>query len=331
MEQIEKECEKEDFWQDSIMAQQKVKELSLLKRKVEGWESLRERVTELLQLYEIVEEEQEEQMLSQIEEELHALEAEVKRAEVEALLNGEYDTKNAILSIHPGAGGTESCDWASMLLRMYLRWAERRGFQTEILNLQVGDEAGIKDATIFVKGEYAYGYLKAEQGVHRLVRVSPFDASGRRHTSFASVWVVPEVDPVQVQIKAEELKVETFRAGGPGGQHVNVTDSAVRITHIPTGIVVSCQSERSQHKNKQNAMKVLCARVFDYYQRQQKEKIESLGKKTKIEWGNQIRSYVFFPYTMVKDHRTGFQTSDKDSVLDGKIDEFIEAYLFSQR
>jgi len=257
----------------------------------------------------------------------------VDEAEIKALLSGENDHCNAIVNIHPGAGGTESQDWASMLLRMYLRWADRRGYQVQIIDSIPGDEAGISRATITVNGPYAYGYLAAEAGVHRLVRISPFDANKRRHTSFASVFVYPDVeDNIEVKIEEKDLKVDTYRAGGPGGQHVNVTDSAVRITHIPTGIVVQCQNERSQFRNRDMAMKVLRARLYEYYKEQQMEKMQEIeDSKKEIGFGSQIRSYVLAPYRMVKDHRTKWETGDVDRVLDGDLDDFIKAYLLSKK
>ncbi len=244
-------------------------------------------------------------------------------------MTGELDRNNAILSIHPGAGGTESQDWAQILMRMYLRWADRHNFKTEIIDILYGEEAGIKDVTISITGPYAYGYLKAEAGVHRLVRISPFDANKRRHTSFAAVFVYPEIeDDITIEIKEEDLKIDTFRASGAGGQHVNKVSSAVRITHIPTGIVVSCQNERSQHRNKAMAMKILRARLYDIQLKKQQDKIENLvGEKKDIAWGNQIRSYVLQPYQLVKDHRTGIERGNVDSVFDGEIDEFIKEYL----
>ena len=256
----------------------------------------------------------------------------VSSLELEQLLSGPYDANSAILSIHPGAGGTESQDWASMLLRMYTRWAEANGYTVQTLDFLPGDEAGIKSVTLLISGENAYGYLKSEQGVHRLVRISPFDASGRRHTSFASVSVLPEVEADdQIQISPDELKIDTYRAGGAGGQHVNKTESAVRITHLPTGIVVQCQNERSQHSNREAAMKILQARLFELRQQEQQEKIDSLRQdQGEIAWGNQIRSYVFCPYTMVKDHRTGFEVGNVEAVMDGELGPFIEAYLRSQ-
>jgi peptide chain release factor 2 len=256
----------------------------------------------------------------------------VQAAEVRTMLSGELDRKNAIVAIHPGAGGTESQDWAEMLLRMYLRWTERRGFGRDVIDLQPGDEAGIKSATLTVTGDYAYGLFLAEAGVHRLVRISPFDQAARRHTSFASVYVWPELtDDIDVEIADKDIRIDTFRSSGAGGQHVNVTDSAVRLTHLPTGIVVSCQNERSQHKNRASAMKVLKARLYDLRLKEQQAKLEQLGgEKKDIAFGSQIRSYVLHPYQLVKDHRTKFQTGDVNRVLDGDLDEFIKAYLMKR-
>jgi len=253
----------------------------------------------------------------------------VERLELSTLLNGEYDHADAILSVHAGAGGTEAMDWAQMLMRMYTRWAEEKGYQVEILDILPGEEAGIKSVSLSIKGDLAYGYLKAEQGVHRLVRISPFDASGRRHTSFASVSVEPDVEEDgEIVIDPNDLRIDTFRASGAGGQHVNKTESAVRITHIPTGIVVTCQSERSQHANRDRAMRMLRARLLQRRLEEQQKKMEELrGQQGEIAWGNQIRSYVFTPYTLVKDHRTGAETSNVNAVMDGEIDMFIEAYL----
>jgi len=259
--------------------------------------------------------------------------AEIESQELKVMLSGEYDRLGAIVSIHPGAGGTEAQDWAEILLRLYLRWAERHGYKTDLADLQPGDGAGIKNATFTVEGDYAYGYLKAESGIHRLVRISPFDANARRHTSFASMAVFPAIDDkVEVNIDPADLRVDTFRASGAGGQHVNKTDSAVRMTHIPTGIVVSCQNERSQHKNRAMAMKILRARLFELEERKKREKFEEFSKDQKeIAWGSQIRSYVLQPYRMVKDHRTGVEIGNADSVLDGNIDPFIQAYLLGVR
>jgi peptide chain release factor 2 len=273
-----------------------------------------------------------ESVISDLKTHLEKLEQEVEAAEIQKLLGGENDAKNAIVTIHPGAGGTESQDWAEMLLRMYLRWSEQKDFKTEMIDYQEGDEAGIKSATFTASGPYAFGLLSAEVGVHRLVRLSPFDAANRRHTSFASVFVFPEIDEdVTIEINEKDLRIDTYRSSGSGGQHVNVTDSAVRITHIPSGIVVQCQNERSQHRNRDTAMKVLRARLYDLKLREQQEKIDAMhdGKKD-IAWGNQIRSYVFQPYRMVKDHRTKMEVGDVDRVMDGGLDPFIKAYLLSK-
>jgi peptide chain release factor 2 len=295
---------------------------------LEPWRRLNEETDELAILMELVEEEDDPDTEREIKRRLASLQAALRELEVRQALNGEHDPGNAIVSIHPGAGGTEAQDWAEMLLRMYLRWAERRGYETEILDYMEGEEAGIKSVTFMVRGPFAYGYLRPEVGIHRLVRISPFDASRRRHTSFASVFVYPEVEDIVVEIDEKDLRIDTFRASGAGGQHVNKTDSAVRITHIPTGIVVQCQNEKSQHRNKATAMMILRARLYDYYQRQQEEKMKELheGKK-EIAWGSQIRSYILQPYRLVKDHRTGLEIGNVESVLDGEIDPFIEAYL----
>jgi len=325
---IQKESSNADFWQDSATAQAKMQQLSSLKDKIEPYEKIYHKIDELKILFELGSEEDDRTTYKEITKRLHGLKKELEDLEFKRIFSGEHDKSNAFLSIHPGAGGTESCDWVSMLLRMYLRWAEDKKFTTQILEFLPGDEAGVKSVTIFVKGEYAYGYLKAEKGIHRLVRISPFDANRRRHTSFASVFVMPEVEEVEVEINDEDLKIDTFRASGPGGQHVNVTDSAVRITHLPTGIVVTCQSDRSQYKNKINALAVLRSRIYEYYQEKQKEKLAKIeGEKQEIAWGSQIRSYVFHPYTMVKDHRTNLEIGNEQRVMDGWIDTCIEAYL----
>ena len=290
---------------------------------------MKEELDDGLTLYDLASEDSDPKSLKEAERNLFEIKERIEKFELLTILSDEDDPKDALLTIHPGAGGTESCDWAEMLLRMYLRWVEKKGFKHKIIDYQPGDEAGIKNATVEVLGEYAYGFLKAESGVHRLVRISPFDANKRRHTSFASVFVYPEVeDIIIVELKDDDLKIDTFRASGAGGQHVNKTSSAVRITHIPTGMVVQCQSERSQFRNKENAMKVLKSRLYQYYKEKEEEKqakIESTKKK--IEWGSQIRSYVFHPYNMVKDHRTGVETSDIQKVMDGELDEFIHSYL----
>ncbi len=281
------------------------------------------------EMYALINEEESDELLEDIEKMLIDNQKDLDKLYIENLMSDKMDRKNAICTINPGAGGTESQDWAMMLYRMYVRWAEKMGFEVQMMNLQYGDEAGIKEATFLVKGEYAYGYLKNEMGVHRLVRISPFDASKRRHTSFASVTVIPEMDDeLQIEIKKEDLRIDTFRSSGAGGQHVNVTDSAVRITHIPTGLVVTCQSERSQHQNKAMAMKILKNRLYQLEkEKKDKELAEKIGSKKEIGWGNQIRSYVLHPYRMVKDHRTGYEVGNADAVLDGELLEFIKANL----
>ena len=304
------------------------------RRRVEGdlalLESLRRRADDLGVLFEWAA--GGEDVGADIERGLGELQNEVEAAETKKMLGGEYDRSNAIITIHPGAGGTESQDWAEMLLKMYLKWMERRGFGRELMDYQPGDEAGIKSATVLVNGEYAFGLLSAEAGVHRLVRISPFDQAARRHTSFASVFVWPELpEDADVEIDEKDLRVDTYRSSGAGGQHVNVTDSAVRITHLPTGIVVSCQNERSQHKNKAQAMKVLKSRLYDMRLKEQQAKLDQLGgEKKDIAFGSQIRSYVLQPYQMIKDHRTKVQRGDVDKVLDGDLDEFIKVYLMQK-
>ena len=320
------------FWDDNAAAQKTLQRRAGLQRAVEIWQNLHKEKEDLDTLITLSEEEGDESMLEECGPMIGELERNLEQAELKAMLSGDHDASNALVSINSGAGGTESQDWAQMLFRMYLRWGEERGFKTEVLDIQYGEEAGIKSATIHILGEYAYGYLKAEIGVHRLVRISPFDANKRRHTSFASVFVYPEIEEdIEVEIREDDLKIDVYRASGPGGQGVNTTDSAVRITHKPTGIVVQCQNERSQHKNKASAMKVLKARLYEVEQEKlDEEKKEMEKSKKKIEWGSQIRSYVLHPYRMVKDLRTGVESGNVDAVLDGGLDRFIEAYLLGE-
>lgn len=326
---LKKKTEAGDFWADPAAAQKVLKRINAEEKLLDTFAKLQSKAGDLQTLLNLAAEEKDDVTRAETEGEIAELGRELSGFELIIFLSGEDDAKNAILTIHPGAGGTESQDWAQMLLRMYNRFLERRGFKVEMLDFQAGDEAGIKDVTLEVTGDYAYGYLKSESGVHRLVRISPFDANKRRHTSFASVFVLPEIeDKLEVEIKDEDLKVDTFRASGAGGQHVNKTSSAVRMTHIPTGIVVQCQTERSQHKNRESALKVLRARLYQHYREAEEAKLSEMEKtKKKIEWGSQIRSYVFQPYTLVKDHRTGYETSDVEAVVDGEIDRFIESFL----
>ncbi len=326
---LEKQSSAPDFWSDRSAAQAVMRQLSEKTRVVQGWRGLQKRAADIAELMALSEEDASLQL--EIEKELDDISSKLSGLEFQLAFKSDYDARNAILAVHAGAGGTESQDWAEMLLRMYLRWAERRGFETEVLDTSPGDEAGIKSAVIAVNGEYAAGYLKSEHGVHRLVRLSPFDADHARHTSFALVEVMPEAEgDVDVNIKPDDIKVETFRSSGPGGQHMQKTSSAVRITHLATGLVVSCQSERSQHMNKDFAMKILRARLLEKeIEEQAKEKARLKGKRIEAGWGNQIRSYVLHPYRMVKDHRTDYETSNTEAVLDGELDGFIDAYLRS--
>jgi peptide chain release factor 2 len=317
------------LWQDRANAQSVMRRLAETKRAVARWRGLEKQTADIAELMGLSA--NDETLQAEIEKELGEMTAQITELEFQLAFKSDYDKRNAILAIHAGAGGTESQDWAEMLMRMYLRWAERRGFATEVLDISPGDEAGIKSAVIAVNGEYAAGYLKSELGVHRLVRLSPFDSDHARHTSFALVEVLPEAEAdVDLDIKPEDLKVETFRSSGPGGQHMQKTSSAVRITHLPSGLVVSCQSERSQHQNKDYAMKILRARLLEKeIERQAEEKARLKGKRIDAGWGNQIRSYVLHPYRMVKDHRTDYETGNTEAVLGGEIDGFINAYLRS--
>ena len=319
-----------DFWDDQPAAKKVVSEVSRLKNSVNPQLELRKKVEDLRAMLELAQESEEDEALaSELSAEAKGLSEYLDKVEIESFLNGPRDMNNAIVTIHAGAGGTESCDWAEMLLRMYLRWAERRGFNAQIDDIQQGDEAGITRVTFRVEAPNAYGYCKAERGVHRLVRISPFDANKRRHTSFASVDVIAEVeDDIDLDVKEEDLKIDTYRSSGKGGQKVNKTDSAVRITHIPTGIVVACQNERSQHKNKETAMKILKSRLYEKLEDERRAEMDRFyGAKGEISWGNQIRSYVFQPYQMVKDLRTGAETGNVQAVMDGDIDLFINAWL----
>lgn len=330
MARIEARVGDPDFWKDQADAQKTLQRRRRLEEDVTLRDSLKQRSDDLQVLADWAE--QGEPVEEELARGLDDFEKEVDAGEVKKMLGGEHDRRNAIITIHPGAGGTESQDWAEMLLRMYIRWTERRGFKRDIIDLQPGDDAGIKSATLTVTGEFAYGLLLAEAGVHRLVRISPFDQAARRHTSFASLFVWPELpDDVDIVIEDKDLRIDTYRSSGAGGQHVNVTDSAVRITHIPTNIVVSCQNERSQHRNRDSAMKVLKARLFDLRMREQQAKLEQLGgEKKDIAFGSQIRSYVLHPYQMIKDHRTKYEVGDVNRVLDGDLDEFIKAYLMAK-
>lgn len=321
-----------DFWNDQQAAQIVISEANALKDQVNEFTNLFETFENLEVSYELVKEESDEELQAELEDELIKLTSRLNDFELQLLLSEEYDKHNAILELHPGAGGTESQDWGSMLLRMYTRWAEKKGFKVETLDYLPGDEAGIKSVTLAIRGHNAYGYLKAEKGVHRLVRISPFDASGRRHTSFVSCEVMPEFnDEIQIDIRTEDLKIDTYRASGAGGQHINTTDSAVRITHTPTGVVVTCQSERSQIKNREAAMKMLKAKLYQReIEQQEKELLEIRGEQKEIGWGSQIRSYVFHPYSMVKDHRTSAESGNVQAVMDGELDQFIDAYLRSR-
>ncbi len=317
------------FWDDQEKAQRTLKERSRLREEMEQWAAKEKALEEILILHDFVRETDDQADLEELLGRVEALDRSLGAYEIERMLGEENDSNNAIIYINAGAGGTEAQDWAQMLLRMYLRWAERKGFETQVVDLLDGEEAGIKSATFLIRGAFAYGYMKCEVGIHRLVRVSPFDSNNRRHTSFASVYAYPELpEDVPVEINDEDLRIDTFRSSGPGGQHVNRTESAIRITHIPSGIVVQCQNERSQHKNKAIAMAILKSRLFQLEKKKQEEKMNTLNKEKKdIAWGSQIRSYTLHPYKLIKDHRTKTELHNADAVLDGEIDEFIKACL----
>jgi peptide chain release factor 2 len=327
--ELDQKAQEPGFWDDYENSQRILQRSKSLRNKLDMIEKLKNDSEDLITLIQIGLEEKDEGLIGEIQEIYDSLSKKFEKFKLQTLLKGQYDKNDAIFTLHAGAGGTEAMDWVQMLLRMYTRWAENNMFQTRILDLLEGDEAGIKSVTVEVTGENAYGFLKSEKGVHRLVRISPFDASGRRHTSFASMEVMPVMDEnIKIEIDPDDLKIDTYRSSGAGGQHVNKTSSAVRITHIPTGIVVACQSERSQHQNRETAMKMLYAKLLQLKEQEQQKKINDLkGEQMDIAWGSQIRSYVFCPYTLVKDHRTGYEEGNVNKVMDGGIDEFISSYL----
>ena len=329
LKELEKETMQENFWQDSKKSNKTLAKIKNLKNKTTEYQEINKELNNLIELTELLDMEPDAEMAKDIIKSTQKIEKRLEKFEISTLLSGKYDSNNAIVTIHPGAGGTESQDWAEMLYRMYTRWADKNGYKVSELDYLEGEEAGIKSVTFEIIGENAYGYMRGEMGVHRLVRISPFDSGGRRHTSFASVEVLPEItDDIEIEINPDDLRIDTYRASGAGGQHINKTSSAVRITHIPTNIVVACQSERSQIQNRETAMKMLKSKLFDLKEKEHKEKIEDLkGEQREIAWGNQIRSYVFCPYTMVKDHRTNYEVGNVEAVMDGKIDDFMESYL----
>ena len=329
LKDLEVETLKEYFWQDTKHSNKVLAKIKSIKNKVNEYRKIESEIQNLNELTELTNMEPDEEIAKDIIKSTKIIEQEVEKLEIATLLSGKYDANNAIVTIHPGAGGTESQDWAEMLYRMYTRWADKNEYKVTELDYLEGEEAGIKSVTFEIIGEYAYGYMKGEMGVHRLVRISPFDSGGRRHTSFASVEVLPEItDDIEIDINPDDLRIDTYRASGAGGQHINKTSSAVRITHIPTNIVVACQSERSQIQNRETAMRMLKSKLLDLKEKEHKEKIEDLkGEQREIAWGSQIRSYVFCPYTMVKDHRTNYEVGNVEAVMDGKIDDFMESYL----
>ena len=328
---LEKETTELNFWEDSKNSSKVLKRINDIKNKIERFKNIRSECSNLIELSELLSQENDEELEKELQKGTDKLEIDIDKLEVSTLLSGKYDINNAIVTLHPGAGGTEAQDWVEMLYRMYTRWGNTNGYKIEELDYLAGDEAGIKSVTFLVSGDYAYGYLKGEQGVHRLVRISPFDAGGRRHTSFASVEVLPEIsEDIQIDINPDDLKIDTYRASGAGGQHINKTSSAVRITHIPTNIVVACQTERSQIQNRETAMKMLKSKLLHLKEQEHKDTIDELkGLQMDIAWGSQIRSYVFCPYTLVKDHRTNYEVGNVESVMNGNIDGFIDSYLRS--
>ena len=330
LQELENQTQSEDFWQQETSLTTKILvKVKDLKKKIEKFENSKTEIENLIELTELANMENDENVARDIIKSTEKLEQEIEQIQLETLLSGKYDKNNAILTLHPGAGGTESQDWAEMLYRMYTRWATKKGYEVKELDYLEGDEAGIKSVTFEIIGENAYGYMKGEMGVHRLVRISPFDAGGRRHTSFASLEVLPEItEDIEIEINPDDLRIDTYRASGAGGQHINKTSSAVRITHIPTNIVVACQTERSQIQNRETAMKMLKSKLYDLKEKEQKETINDLkGVQKDIAWGSQIRSYIFCPYTLVKDHRTNFEIGNVQTVMDGNLDGFIESYL----
>ena len=329
LKDLESKTNNASFWENSQNSTKILKEINEIKAKIHTYNNIKNNLQNVIQMNDLIQEEKEESLEEELKDSIKNLQKEIDKLEINTLLSGKYDKNNAILTIHPGAGGTESCDWAQMLYRMYTRWALDNGYEVKELDYLDGEEAGLKSVTFLVKGSYAYGYLKGEMGVHRLVRISPFDSGGRRHTSFASLEVLPEIsEDIEININPDDLRVDTYRASGAGGQHVNKTSSAVRITHIPTNIVVSCQSERSQIQNRDTAMKMLKSKLLNLKEKEHKDKIEDLkGNQMDIAWGSQIRSYVFCPYTMVKDHRTNYEVGNIQGVMNGDLNDFMDAYL----
>lgn len=329
LKELESKTTENDFWNDTDNSSKVLKQINSLKSKVEGFKKLNNELNNLLEMSELLQAEEDEELAKELLKSTYTLEKDIEKLEITTLLSGKYDNNNAILTIHPGAGGTEAQDWAEMLYRMYTRWANANGYEVKELDYLEGDEAGLKSVTFSVNGDYAYGYLKGEMGVHRLVRISPFDAGGRRHTSFASVEVLPEItDDIELDINPDDIKMDVYRASGAGGQHINKTSSAVRLTHIPTGIIVACQTERSQFQNRDTAMKMLRSKLLNLKEKEQKDTIDELkGMQMDIAWGSQIRSYVFCPYTLVKDHRTNYEVGNVQAVMDGDLNGFIDSYL----
>ena len=329
LKELESKTTENDFWNDTDNSSKVLKQINSLKSKVEGFKKLNNELNNLLEMSELLQVEKDEELAKELLKSTYTLEKDIEKLEITTLLSGKYDNNNAILTIHPGAGGTEAQDWAEMLYRMYTRWANANGYEVKELDYLEGDEAGLKSVTFSVNGDYAYGYLKGEMGVHRLVRISPFDTGGRRHTSFASVEVLPEItDDIELDINPDDIKMDVYRASGAGGQHINKTSSAVRLTHIPTGIIVACQTERSQFQNRDTAMKMLKSKLLNLKEKEQKDTIDELkGIQMDIAWGSQIRSYVFCPYTLVKDHRTNYEVGNVQAVMDGDLNGFIDSYL----